>query len=152
MARVILGNHTAIFAARSEQQRIRGFYCEVLGCTPRVKSNEVDRFQLDGVHFSFVYQDTALDERDFLKAIYLELKTDNTEEMKQKILAFGVGNSMCRIRTFISKLQAGGCLSSWASTKTYLRMRIRLHRGLDHPHRHHKIHVKIMSGLAPFKR
>jgi hypothetical protein len=26
---------------------------------------------------------------DFLKAIYLELKTDNIEEMKQKILAFG---------------------------------------------------------------
>jgi hypothetical protein len=46
---------------------------------------------LDDVHFCFVYQDTALDERDFLKAIYLELKADNTEEMKQKILAFGVG-------------------------------------------------------------
>jgi hypothetical protein len=51
---------------------------------------EVDRFQLDDLHFCFVYQSTALDESDFLKAIYLELKTDNTEEMKQKILAFGV--------------------------------------------------------------
>jgi hypothetical protein len=50
-----------------------------------------DRFQLEEVHFCFVYQDSALDVRDFLKAIYLELKTDNTEEMKQKILAFGVG-------------------------------------------------------------
>jgi hypothetical protein len=50
----------------------------------------VDRFQLDDVHFCFVYQSTALDESGFLKAIYLELKTDNTEEMKQKILAFGV--------------------------------------------------------------
>jgi catechol 2,3-dioxygenase-like lactoylglutathione lyase family enzyme len=91
MAKVILGNHTAVFAARSEQDRIRRFYCEVLGCKPRVKSDEVDRFQLDDVHFCFVYQDTALDERNFLKAIYLELKTDNTEEMKQMILAFGVG-------------------------------------------------------------
>jgi hypothetical protein len=90
MARVILGNHTAVFAARSEQDKIRRLYCEVLGCKPRVKTEEVDRFQLDDVHFCFVYQDTALDERDFLKAIYLELKTDNTEEMKQKILAFGV--------------------------------------------------------------
>jgi hypothetical protein len=45
---------------------------------------------LDDLHFCFVYQSTALDESDFLKAIYLELKTDNTEEMKQKILAFGV--------------------------------------------------------------
>jgi catechol 2,3-dioxygenase-like lactoylglutathione lyase family enzyme len=89
MAKVILGNHTAVFAARSEQDRIRKFYCDVLGCKVRMKSDEVDRFQLDDVHFCFVYQDTALDERDFLKAIYLELKTDNIEEMKQKILAFG---------------------------------------------------------------
>ena len=47
MARVILGNHTAVFAARSEQDKIRRFYCEVLGCKPRVKTEEVDRFQLD---------------------------------------------------------------------------------------------------------
>jgi len=90
MPKVILGNHTAVFAARSEQDRIRRFYSDLLGCTVRVRSDEVDRFQLDDVHFCFVYQDTALDESDFLKAIYLELKTDNIEEMKQKILAFGV--------------------------------------------------------------
>src|SRR5258708_8854378 len=90
MAKVIFGNHTAVFAARSEQDRIRKFYCNVLGCKVRVKTDEVDRFQLDDLHFCFVYQSTALDENDFLKAIHLELKTDNTEEMKQKILAFGV--------------------------------------------------------------
>jgi hypothetical protein len=89
MPRVILGNHTAVFAARSQQARMRTFYCDVLGCTARVQTDEVDRFQLDDVHFRFVYQNTALVESDFLKAIYLELKTDNTEEMKQKILAFG---------------------------------------------------------------
>src|SRR6516165_6595552 len=90
MARVILGNHTAVFAARSEQDRIRKFYCDDLGCKVRMKSDEVDRFQLEDVHFCFVWQSTALDESDFLKATYLELKADNTEEMKQKILAFGV--------------------------------------------------------------
>src|SRR5215467_2064157 len=89
MAKVILGNHTAVFAARSEQDRIRRFYSDVLGCKVRVESEEVDRFQLDDVHFCFVYQDNALEERAFLKAIYLELKTDNIEEMKQKILGFG---------------------------------------------------------------
>ena len=88
MAKVIFGNHTAVFAARSEHDRIRKFYCDVLGCKVRVKTDEVDRFQY--VHFCFVYQSNALDESDFLKAIYLELKTDNAEEMKQKILAFGV--------------------------------------------------------------
>jgi catechol 2,3-dioxygenase-like lactoylglutathione lyase family enzyme len=89
MAKVILGNHTAVFAARSDQDRIRKFYCDILGCKVRVNTDEVDRFQLDDFHFCFVYQSTALDESDFLKAIYLELKTDNPEEMKQKILAFG---------------------------------------------------------------
>ena len=90
MEKVIIGNHAAVFAARSDQDRIRHFYCDVLGCKVRVKSDEVDRFQLGDFHFCFVYQSTALDESDFLKAIYLELKTDNTEAMKQKILAFGV--------------------------------------------------------------
>ena len=90
MAKVIFGNHTAVFAARSEQDRIRKFYCDVLGCKVRTNSEEVDRFQLDDVHFCFVYQNTALDDSDFLKAIYLELKADDTEEMKQKNLAFGV--------------------------------------------------------------
>jgi hypothetical protein len=90
MAKVVLGNHTAVFAARSEQERIRKFYCDVLGCTPRVTNDEVDRYQLDDVHFCFIWQGTVLDESDFLKATYQELKTDNTEEMKQKILAFGV--------------------------------------------------------------
>jgi len=90
MAKVILGNHTAVFGARSEQDRIRKFYCDVLGCKVRVKSDEVDRFQLDDLHFCFVWQNTALDESEFLKATYLELKADNTEELKQKILAFGV--------------------------------------------------------------
>jgi hypothetical protein len=90
MAKVILGNHTAVFAARSEQDRIRRFYCDVLGCDVRMQNDEVDRFQLDDVHFCFLWQSAALGESDFLKAIYLELKADNPEEMKQKILAFGV--------------------------------------------------------------
>lgn len=90
MAKVILGNHTAVFAARSEQDRIRRFYCDVLGCTVRMQNDEVDRFQLDDVHFCFLWHGTALDESAFLKAMYLELKTDNTEEMKKKILTFGV--------------------------------------------------------------
>jgi catechol 2,3-dioxygenase-like lactoylglutathione lyase family enzyme len=90
MAKVIFGNHTAVFAARSEQDRIRKFYCDVLGCKVRVKTDDVDRFQLADAHFCFLWQDTAMDEGEFLKAIYLELKTDNTEEMRQKILAFGV--------------------------------------------------------------
>lgn len=90
MTRVIFGNHTAVHGARSEQDRIRKFYGDVLGCEVRIKTDEVDRFEFGDFHFVFVWKSTALEEDGFLKAIWLELKTDNVEEMKQKILAFGV--------------------------------------------------------------
>jgi catechol 2,3-dioxygenase-like lactoylglutathione lyase family enzyme len=90
MAKVVLGNHMAVFAARSEQDRIRRFYCDILGCRLNVKADEVDRFQLADDHIIFVYQSTALEESGFLKAMYLELKADDIEEMRRKILAFGV--------------------------------------------------------------
>jgi len=46
----------------------------------------------DNFYIAFLYEDegVALDESEFLKAIYLELKTDNVEKMRQKIVAFGV--------------------------------------------------------------
>jgi hypothetical protein len=90
MAIVILGNHTATYAARAEQERIRSFYCDVLGCEAAETSDTVDHLRLGDVDFCFVYQDAALDHESFLKAIYLELKTDDVGKMKEKILAFGV--------------------------------------------------------------
>ena len=90
MTKLILGNHTAVFAARSEQTLIRRFYRDVLGATARVETDAVDRFQLGGVHFCFVWQDDALSPDQFLRAIYLELATDDLEGMKQKIIDFGV--------------------------------------------------------------
>jgi hypothetical protein len=50
----------------------------------------VDRFQLDDVHLCFVYQDAALDDSGFSKAVWLELKSEDAEQMKARILAFGV--------------------------------------------------------------
>lgn len=90
MTKIIFGNHTATYAARSQQDRIRKFYCGILGCKVEETSDNVDHLKLDDVDFCFVYQDTALDEGGFLKAIYLELKSDNVEETREKILAFGV--------------------------------------------------------------
>lgn len=90
MTNVIVGNHAAVVAARSEREQIRKFYCDVLGCVIRQESDEVDRFQLNSFHFCFVYGNDSLGKGDFLKAIYLELMTHDTEELKQKILAFGV--------------------------------------------------------------
>ena len=58
----------------------------------------------DGFYIAFLYEsggqevdkgvayatEDALSDDDFLKAIFLELKTDDVEEMKQKIVSFGV--------------------------------------------------------------
>lgn len=90
MANVIVGNHAAVVAARSAREQIRKFYCDVPGCVIRQESDEVNRFQLNSFHFCFVYNSDSLDKSDFLKAIHLDLMTNDTEELKQKILAFGV--------------------------------------------------------------
>jgi hypothetical protein len=43
-------------------------------------------------YIAFLYENEgiALDESGFSKAMYLELKADDVEEMRQKIVAFGV--------------------------------------------------------------
>ncbi|HEU5067098.1 MAG TPA: hypothetical protein VFT61_02790 [Sphingomicrobium sp.] len=65
------------FAARSDQGQIRKFNRGALGCTVNVATDEVDRYQLADTHFSFVWQDSALQLSDFLKATYLKLKADD---------------------------------------------------------------------------
>lgn len=90
MKKVILGSHTAVFAQPSQRERIRRFYCEILGAKAKVTSDEIDRLQLGDTHFCFIYKDTALEESTFLRAIYLELQTDDTEGLRRSVLSFGV--------------------------------------------------------------
>ena len=46
----------------------------------------------ENFYIAFLYEDegVALDENGFLKAIYLELKAGNVEDVRQKIVSFGV--------------------------------------------------------------
>ena len=93
MTKVILGNHSAVRVPRAEKDRIRRFYRDVLGGTIMRESDFKDDIRLgDNFYIAFLYEDedVALDENGFSKAVYLELKTDNVEEMRQKIVAFGV--------------------------------------------------------------
>lgn len=90
MTKTILGNHSAVVVRRSDQERIRRFYCDVLGATALVTNDDVDRLLLADEHLCFLYQNSALDEVGFHQAIWLELKTDDVERMKRDILAFGV--------------------------------------------------------------
>jgi catechol 2,3-dioxygenase-like lactoylglutathione lyase family enzyme len=93
MARVILGNHSAMVLPRTEQVRIRRFYRDVLGCEIIRESDQKDDFRMgDNFYIGVLYENEgiALDESGFSKATYLELKADNVEEMRQEIAAFGV--------------------------------------------------------------
>lgn len=93
MAKVVSGNHSAVRVSRAEKDRIRQFYRDVLGCKITRESDLKDDFRLaDNFYITFLYEDegTALDESGFLKSIYLELKSDNVEEMRENIVAFGV--------------------------------------------------------------
>jgi catechol 2,3-dioxygenase-like lactoylglutathione lyase family enzyme len=93
MAKVIFGNHSAVRAPRVEKDRIREFYRDVLGCTITREGDQKDDFRMgDDFYIAFLYEEEGgtLDDSGFLKAVYLELKTDNVEEMRREILAFGV--------------------------------------------------------------
>ena len=93
MAKVILGNHAAVVVPRAEQDRIRRFYRDALGCEIIRETDEKDDFRMgDNFYIGVLYENEGitLDERGFSKAIYLELKADNVEKMRQKIVAFGV--------------------------------------------------------------
>jgi catechol 2,3-dioxygenase-like lactoylglutathione lyase family enzyme len=93
MARVVFGNHSAVRVPRADKDRIRRFYRDVLGCTIMRAGDQKDDFRLgDNFYIAFLYEDegVALDESGFSKAIYLELKADDVEDMRRKIVAFGV--------------------------------------------------------------
>jgi len=93
MAKVVFGNHAAVIVPRQDRDRIRKFYCDVLGCTITRESDQRDVLRVgDNFYIALMYWDDA-DESEFLrtgKSVWLEIKSDNVEEMRQKILDFGV--------------------------------------------------------------
>jgi catechol 2,3-dioxygenase-like lactoylglutathione lyase family enzyme len=93
MAKVIFGNHSAVRVPRAERDRIRRFYRDLLGCEITRAGDQKDDFRMGGnFYIAFMYEDEgdALDESGFLKAVYLELKAADVDEMRRKIVAFGV--------------------------------------------------------------
>jgi hypothetical protein len=106
MAKVIFGNHSAVRVSRTERENIRKFYCGVLGCKITREFSDKDDICLgDDFYIGFLYgagdghgadkgvnyaAEGCMSNDDFLKALFLELKTDDVEEMKKKIVSFGV--------------------------------------------------------------
>ena len=92
MTKVIFGNHSSVIVPRKDQDNIRKFYCDVLGGKITKEEDERDFLRLGENFIGFLYGDVP-DESEFLRtarAMWLEIKSDNVEEMTKKILDFGV--------------------------------------------------------------
>lgn len=103
---VSFGNHAAVRARREDRDRIRAFYRDVLGCTLMREFDDKDDIRMgDGFYIAFLYESgrgvdvdkgvsyaaaDALSDEDFLKAIFLELKSDDVDETRRRIVASGV--------------------------------------------------------------
>lgn len=100
MEKVIFGNHAAVMVRHQERDAIRKFYGDVLGCKTAKEFTELasqggmpkDIFHLaDNFVIVFLYGDFD-DQNEFLRsgrAMYLELKSDNVDATRKKIIDFG---------------------------------------------------------------
>ncbi len=93
MAKVIFGNHSSVIVPRQDRDSIRKFYCDVLG--GKIMKHEVERDFLclgESFYIGFLYGDVP-DEGEFLRtarSVWLEIKSDNVEEMRRKIVESGL--------------------------------------------------------------
>jgi hypothetical protein len=93
MTKVIISNHSAVIVPRQDRDSIRKFYCDVLGGA--ITKAEGDRDFLcmeENFYIVFLYGDVP-DESEFLRtarSIWLEIKSDNVEDMSQRILESGL--------------------------------------------------------------
>ena len=92
MTKVIFGNHSSVIVPRNDRDRIRGFYCDVLGGEITKAEDDRDFIRLQGnFYIAFLYSDVP-DVSEFLRtarAVWLEIKSDNVEELRRRILDFG---------------------------------------------------------------
>src|SRR5260370_32604501 len=76
MAKIILGNHAAVVVPRAEQDRIRRFYRDVLGCQIIRETDHKDDFRMEGSFYIGVLYESegfALDHNRLSKPISLQL-------------------------------------------------------------------------------
>jgi hypothetical protein len=88
-----LGNHVKVNAPARLRVRISKFYTDALGCRAMASPLEnLDLFLFENdcvIGVFFVDERAALLEEEFLKGAWLELKTPDVEELKQKVLNAG---------------------------------------------------------------
>lgn len=105
MTAVTFGNHAALRVRKADRDRVRAFYLGVLGGQLTRELPDKDDVLLgDNFYLAFLYAaggravgegvaygaDDALEKSEFLKAMFLELKAEDVEGMRRKIIAAGV--------------------------------------------------------------
>jgi catechol 2,3-dioxygenase-like lactoylglutathione lyase family enzyme len=93
MSVVEFGNHSSVIVPQKDRDNIRKFYCDVLGGKITKAEDERDFLRLgENFYIVFLYGDVP-DESEFLRtarSVWLEIKSDNVEEMSQKIVESGL--------------------------------------------------------------
>jgi hypothetical protein len=93
MTKVIFGNHSSVLVPIQDRDSIRNFYCDVLGGKIMKADTDRDFIRLgDDFYVGFLYGEVP-DVSEFLRSarsVWLEIKSDNVDEMRRKILDFGV--------------------------------------------------------------
>ena len=91
MTSVSLGENSKLTVIPAERDRVRKFYQEILGCPATRESERIDIFRLGTTFFlGVVYSEHASTAAEARKAIWLDLRTDQPEALKAKILQFGI--------------------------------------------------------------
>jgi hypothetical protein len=92
MPKAIFSNHSAVIVPRQDRDNIGKFYRDVLGGIITKAEGDRDFLRLgEDFYIVFLYGDVP-DASEFLRSarsIWLEIKTDNVDEMSRKILESG---------------------------------------------------------------
>jgi hypothetical protein len=90
----IIGNHMKMDLAHSLREQTRRFYTGVLNCRPMASPlPDLDLFEFEnGFVMGIFFKDEkeVLTPEQYAKATWLEIKTIDPEEMKGKLLEFGI--------------------------------------------------------------
>jgi catechol 2,3-dioxygenase-like lactoylglutathione lyase family enzyme len=88
---VSLGPDMNLVARRSERDRIRRFYRDILGFQITKTTERIDIFAAhNGFYLGVTYADDPQSEEERRHSIWLELRAERPEELKEKILKFGI--------------------------------------------------------------
>src|SRR5271165_2394515 len=88
---VSFGANSKLTVLPAERARVRAFYRDLSGCSMTKKSDRADFFKIgDTFYLGVIYDDSAQSAKDRMQSIWLELRTDHPEQLKQKILQFGI--------------------------------------------------------------